>query len=82
MLCGGANPRIVPFRGGYMRLRPEGRRLVRGMIYPVPDPEVPFLGVHLTRRVDGEVRSARALVAGARDAYALCGCGPATSSRR
>ena len=50
-----ADPRIVPFRGSYLKLRPERRELVRGMIYPVPDPSLPFLGVHLTRHIDGEV---------------------------
>ena len=50
-----ADPRIVPFRGSYLRLRPERRHLVRSMIYPVPDPSLPFLGVHLTRHVGGEV---------------------------
>jgi len=49
------DPRIVPFRGAYLKLRPERRELVRGLIYPVPDPRLPFLGVHLTRHVDGEV---------------------------
>ena len=49
------DPRIVPFRGAYLRLHPERRHLVRSMIYPVPDPSLPFLGVHLTRHVDGEV---------------------------
>ena len=48
-------PRIVPFRGEYLRLRPERSQLVRGLIYPVPDPGLPFLGVHFTRRVDGAV---------------------------
>ncbi|GII79582.1 hydroxyglutarate oxidase [Sphaerisporangium rufum] len=47
--------RIVPFRGEYHRLTAEARNLVRGLIYPVPDPRYPFLGVHLTRRIDGEV---------------------------
>ncbi|HEY6012815.1 MAG TPA: L-2-hydroxyglutarate oxidase, partial [Candidatus Limnocylindrales bacterium] len=47
--------RIVPFRGDYFRLRPERAGWCRGLIYPVPDPDLPFLGVHLTRRVDGEV---------------------------
>jgi len=47
--------RIVPFRGEYYRLAGAARDLVRGLIYPVPDPRFPFLGVHLTRRVDGEV---------------------------
>src|SRR5947209_1087164 len=69
---GDADPRIVPFRGAYRLLRPNRRALVRGMIYPVPDPELPFLGVHLTRRIDGEVLiGPSALLAGARDAYAL-----------
>jgi (S)-2-hydroxyglutarate dehydrogenase len=51
----GADPRIVPFRGAYMRLVPHRRELVRGLIYPVPDPRLPFLGVHLTRHLDGDV---------------------------
>jgi (S)-2-hydroxyglutarate dehydrogenase len=51
----GRDPRIVPFRGAYMRLAPERRELVRALIYPVPDPSLPFLGVHLTRRLSGEV---------------------------
>ena len=49
------DPRIVPFRGAYLRLRPEKRDLVKGLIYPVPDPSLPFLGVHLTLHMDGEV---------------------------
>jgi (S)-2-hydroxyglutarate dehydrogenase len=49
------DPRIVAFRGQYLRLRPHARDLVRGLIYPVPDPALPFLGVHLTRHVSGEV---------------------------
>ena len=48
-------PRIVPFRGDYYTLSPDARQLVRGLIYPVPDPHFPFLGVHFTRRIDGEV---------------------------
>ena len=43
-----AEPRIIPFRGAYRTVRPEAAHLVRGQIYPVPDPELPFLGVHLT----------------------------------
>ena len=67
-----ADPRIVPFRGAYLRLAPERRELVRALIYPVPDPSLPFLGVHLTRHVDGEVLiGPTALLAGARDAYGL-----------
>ena len=66
------DPRIVPFRGAYMRLVPERRHLVRALIYPVPDPSLPFLGVHLTRHIDGEVLvGPTALVAAARDAYRL-----------
>jgi (S)-2-hydroxyglutarate dehydrogenase len=49
------DPRIVPFRGQYLRLRPAARELVRGLIYPVPDPDLPFLGVHLTRHISGDV---------------------------
>jgi len=64
------DPRIVPFRGAYLRLRPDRRHLVRGLIYPVPDPALPFLGVHLTRHIDGDVLvGPTALMAGARDAY-------------
>jgi 2-hydroxyglutarate dehydrogenase len=49
------DPRIVPFRGSYLKLVPERRDLVRSLIYPVPDPSLPFLGVHLTRHIDGDV---------------------------
>lgn len=52
---GSDGPRVVPFYGDYLRLRPQRADLVRGLIYPVPDPRYPFLGVHLTRHVDGEV---------------------------
>ena len=67
-----ADPRIVPFRGAYLRLAPERRELVRSLIYPVPDPSLPFLGVHLTRHIDGDVLvGPTALMVGARDAYRL-----------
>ncbi len=71
--CGAsADPRIVPFRGGYLQLRPQRRELVRSLIYPVPDPALPFLGVHFTRTIAGEVLiGPTALLAGARDAYDL-----------
>jgi (S)-2-hydroxyglutarate dehydrogenase len=46
-----AEPRIVPFRGDYWQLRPDRRHLARNLIYPVPDPKFPFLGVHFTRRI-------------------------------
>jgi 2-hydroxyglutarate dehydrogenase len=49
------DPRIVPFRGAYLYLRPEKRDLVKSLIYPVPNPSLPFLGVHLTRHIDGNV---------------------------
>ncbi len=62
--------RIVPFRGEYYLLRPERRDLVRGLIYPVPDPELPFLGVHFTRTVHGEVEAGpNAVLAFAREGY-------------
>jgi L-2-hydroxyglutarate oxidase LhgO len=54
-MTGHAALRIVPFRGEYRALRPEARHLVRSMICPVPDPRFPFLGVHFTRHLDGEV---------------------------
>ncbi|MFF4253813.1 L-2-hydroxyglutarate oxidase [Streptomyces sp. NPDC001663] len=63
-------PRIVPFRGEYMLLRPERADLVRGLIYPVPDPRYPFLGVHFTPRVDGSVEvGPNAVLALAREGY-------------
>jgi 2-hydroxyglutarate dehydrogenase len=49
------DPRIVPFRGAYLRLNADNDHLVRGLIYPVPNPELPFLGVHLSRHIDGHV---------------------------
>lgn len=63
-----ADPRIVPFRGAYLTLRPERAGLVKSLIYPVPDPTLPFLGVHLSRHVDDEVTiGPTALLAAARD---------------
>ena len=63
-------PRIIPFRGDYYTLTPEARHLVRGLIYPVPDPRFPFLGVHLTKRIDGAVWAGpNAVLAFARDGY-------------
>lgn len=65
------DPRIVPVRGAYLSLDSPNRHLVRSLIYPVPDPSLPFLGVHLTRQLDGELLiGPTALLAGARDAYA------------
>nr|WP_241661086.1 L-2-hydroxyglutarate oxidase [Thermomonospora catenispora] len=63
-------PAIVPFRGEYYRLVPQRTHLVRGLIYPVPDPRYPFLGVHFTRRVDGGVDvGPNAVLALAREGY-------------
>jgi L-2-hydroxyglutarate oxidase len=63
-------PRIVPFRGDYYTLRPEARHLANGLIYPVPDPAFPFLGVHLTKRIDGGVLAGpNAVLATAREGY-------------
>lgn len=65
-------PRIVPFRGGYLKLRPERAGLVRSAIYPVPDPDLPFLGTHFTRTIDGDVLlGPSALMVAARDAYSV-----------
>ncbi|GAB7006584.1 L-2-hydroxyglutarate oxidase [Nocardioides sp. AN3] len=70
-LVGGPRaPRIVPFRGEYMRVAAEKQELVRGMVYPVPDPRYPFLGVHFTRRVDGTLEvGPNAFLALSRDRY-------------
>jgi len=63
-------PRIVPFRGEYMFLRQEKAQLIRGLIYPVPDPRYPFLGVHFTRRITGDVDvGPNAVLALAREGY-------------
>jgi L-2-hydroxyglutarate oxidase LhgO len=63
-------PKIVPFRGEYYRLRPERESLVRGLLYPVPDPQYPFLGVHFTRRIRGGVDvGPNAVLAFAREGY-------------
>ena len=55
LVDGQDDPRIVPFRGEYLTVRSSRRDLVRGLVYPVPDPRYPFLGVHFTRRVSGEL---------------------------
>lgn len=66
----GPGPAIIPFRGEYWKLRPASEHLVRGLIYPVPDPSFPFLGVHFTRRVDGGVDiGPNAVLAFAREGY-------------
>jgi L-2-hydroxyglutarate oxidase len=70
-MSGKASPvQIVPFRGDYYVLRPEKRAMVKSMIYPVPDPRFPFLGVHFTRRMDGQVWAGpNAVLAFAREGY-------------
>jgi L-2-hydroxyglutarate oxidase LhgO len=76
-------PRIVPFRGDYCTLTPEARPLVRALIYPVPDPSLPFLGVHLTRRVDGHVWAGpNAVLALAREATGAARCGRGSWRKR
>ncbi len=62
--------RIVPFRGEYYKLAPASQHLVRGLIYPVPDPRFPFLGVHFTKKIDGSVEAGpNAVLAFAREGY-------------
>ena len=62
--------RIVPFRGEYYELVPERSHLVKGLIYPVPDPSFPFLGVHLTRMIDGSIHAGpNAVLAFSREGY-------------
>ena len=66
----GPDPVIMPFRGEYYALKPQRSNLVNGLVYPVPDPRYPFLGVHLTPRVDGEVLvGPNAVLALAREGY-------------
>lgn len=74
-LCGGPpQPRIVPFRGEYLTVLPAKQDLVRGLIYPVPDPRYPFLGVHYTRRVGGTLDvGPNAVLALARESYRRTG---------
>lgn len=63
-------PRIVPFRGDYYTLTENARHLARGLLYPVPDPRFPFLGVHFTKRIDGAVWAGpNAVLAFAREGY-------------
>lgn len=65
-----STPRIVPFFGQYFLLGPEARAQVNGLIYPVPDPRHPFLGVHLTKRIDGEMMlGPNAFISLGREAY-------------
>jgi L-2-hydroxyglutarate oxidase len=62
--------RIVPFRGEYFKIRPASQHLVRNLIYPVPDPKFPFLGVHFTRLIHGGIEAGpNAVLALAREGY-------------
>jgi len=73
----GANPdlQIVPFRGEYYTIAPQRRGLVKNLIYPVPDPALPFLGVHFTRTIDGMVEAGpNAVLAFAREGYRTTDC--------
>lgn len=64
------DPRVVPFRGAYLRLPAGQPEIARGLVYPVPDPALPFLGVHVTKHVDGHVLlGPTALLVAARDGY-------------
>ena len=77
MTGAGSAERIVPFRGDYYTLTPDARHLCRGLIYPVPDPSFPFLGVHFTKRIDGEVWAGpNAVLAFAREGYARSDISP------
>lgn len=70
MTGGQGDPKIVPFRGDYLILKPEKRYLVKGNIYPVPDPSFPFLGVHFTPRMNGDIwLGPNAVLAFAREGY-------------
>jgi (S)-2-hydroxyglutarate dehydrogenase len=66
------DPRIIPFRGDFVALKPEAASLVKSLIYPVPDPRYPFLGIHLTRMVDDRVLAGpSAVLAFAREGYSV-----------
>lgn len=70
MINGKINFRIIPFRGEYFMLKDERKNLIRNLIYPVPDPEFPFLGVHFTRRITGEIEAGpNAVLALKREGY-------------
>lgn len=62
--------RIIPFRGEYYKLKPEAQHLIKNLIYPVPDPNFPFLGVHFTREIDGSIEAGpNAVFAFSREGY-------------
>lgn len=70
--------RIVPFRGEYFKIKPERQHLVKNLIYPVPDPKFPFLGVHFTRLIEGGIEAGpNAVLAGSREGYTKTDFNPA-----
>jgi L-2-hydroxyglutarate oxidase len=82
--CAGGNPdfQIVPFRGEYFRLPPHRSGLIGALIYPVPDPKLPFLGIHLTRMIDGSLTVGPNAVLGlARERYGKFAVSPADLMR-
>ena len=77
MMGGAADTRVIPFRGEYFLLAPEARGLVKGLVYPVPDPRFPFLGAHFTRTLDGGVEAGpNAVLALAREGYGKASVNP------
>ncbi len=77
--CCGANPgvRIIPFRGEYYELTENAQHLVKNLIYPVPDPAFPFLGVHFTRKIDGGIEAGpNAVLALKREGYGKLSIAP------
>jgi len=77
MTGGARDPKIVPFRGDYLVLKPEKSHLVRGNIYPVPDPEFPFLSVHFTPLMNGQIwLGPNAVLAFAREGYSFFDINP------
>jgi (S)-2-hydroxyglutarate dehydrogenase len=71
-----ADPRVIPFRGAYLRIAAGQPQVVRGLVYPVPDPALPFLGVHVTRHIDGGILlGPTALLVARRDGYRTAGAG-------
>lgn len=82
MMGGTQGVRIVPFRGEYHELAPGSTHLVRGLIYPVPDPRFPFLGVHFTKKLGGGVEAGpNAVIAFAREGYTLSDVEPGYLAR-
>lgn len=75
-------PRLVQFRGAYKQLRPDRADLIKGLVYPVPDPALPFLGMHFTRTIgDRVLLGPTALMVGAPDAYRICRIAPVEARR-